>query len=120
MVAFDGADAALLADIPSGGDLYLLKGVLQNHGDDGAAAILRKCREAMADGARLAIVEHLMPERATDDPAAIMLDLHMMTITGGRARTRAEFGALLSGAGLTLAQVISTSSGLSILEAFPQ
>ena len=37
-----------------------------------------------------------MPERAADDPAAIMLDLHMMTITGGRARSLAEFEALLA------------------------
>ena len=47
----------------------------------------------MPDGARLVIVERLLPERATDDPAAIMLDLHMMTITGGRARSLAEFAS---------------------------
>ena len=53
-------------------------------GDAEAAAILRNCRSAMPDGAKLAIIERPLPERATDDPAPIMLDLHMMTITGGR------------------------------------
>ena len=58
-----------------------------------------------------------MPERATDDPAAIMLDLHMMTITGGRARSLAAFEALLADAGLGLAQATPTGSGLTIIEA---
>ncbi len=72
-------------------DLYLLKGVLQQWDDEEAVAIiLQNCRNAMPDGAKLVIVERLLPERATDDPAAIMLDLHMMTITGGRARSLAD------------------------------
>ena len=55
----------------------------------------------MPEGAKLAIIERLLPERAADDPAAIMLDLHMMTITGGRARSLADFTTLLSKAGLS-------------------
>ena len=65
----------------------------------------------MAEGAKLAIVERLLPEHASDDPAAIMLDLHMMAITGGRARSRAEFEALLSQAGLDLAKTTPTGVG---------
>ena len=80
-----------LAAIPVQADLYLLKGVLQQWDDADALAILRNCRAAMPEGAKLAIIERLLPERAADDPAAIMLDLHMMTITGGRARSLAEF-----------------------------
>ncbi len=107
----------LLTGIPIQADLYLLKGVLQNWDDDAAGTILANCRSAMKDGARLVIVERLLPERATDDPAAIMLDLHMMTITGGRARSLAAFEALLADAGLSLAKVSSTTSGLAIIEA---
>ena len=77
----------ILAAIPVQADLYLLHGVLQQWSDDAARTILRNCRAAMPEGARLAIIERLLPERAADDPAAIMLDLHMMTITGGRARS---------------------------------
>jgi hypothetical protein len=81
-----------VAEIPLQADLYLLKGVLQQWDDEEAVAIiLKNCRNAMPDGAKLVIVERLLPERATDDPAAIMLDLHMMTITGGRARSLADF-----------------------------
>jgi hypothetical protein len=58
-------------------------------------------------------------ERAADDAAAIMLDLHMMTITGGRARNLAEFDALLVKAGLKQSKVTPTRSGLTIIEAVP-
>jgi O-methyltransferase domain len=112
-----GADAARLTEIPPKADLYLLKGVLQNHDDAGAAAILRTCRTAMPDGARLVIVERLLPERAAAAPAAIMLDLHMMTITGGRVRSLAEFEALLSEACLALLQTTATRVGLTVIEA---
>jgi hypothetical protein len=106
-----------LAESPVRADLYLLKGVLQQYADAGAAAILKNCRAAMPDGARLVIIERLLPERAADDPAAIMLDLHMMMITGGRARTLPEFIKLLSEAGLTLAKVTPTRLALALIEA---
>ena len=107
----------LLDGIPVKADLYLLMGVLQQWEDADATVILRNCRNAMPDGAKLVIIERLLPERATDDPAAIMLDLHMMAITGGRARSLADFEVLLADAGLTLANVSSTPQGLSIIEA---
>jgi O-methyltransferase domain len=107
----------LLAGIPIQADLYLLKGVLQQSDDAEAVAILRNCRATMPDGAKLVIIELLLPERATDDPAAIILDLHMMTITGGRARGLADFAKLLTEAGLTLAKATPTRLGLVIIEA---
>jgi hypothetical protein len=110
------AGGDLLAGIPIEADLYLVKDVLQQRGDVDALAILGTYRSAMPDGAKLVIIERLLPERVTDDPAAIMLDLHMMAITGGRARTLAQFAALLSQASLALSKVISTRSGLSIIE----
>jgi AraC-like DNA-binding protein len=107
----------LLDTIPVGADLYLLNGVLQQWDDPHARAILANCRKAMPAGARLAIIERLLPEHAADDPAAIMLDLHMMAITGGRVRSVDEIGALLSDAGLTLAKATKTPSGLCVIEA---
>ena len=109
----------ILSGIPVKADVYLLKGVLQQWDDAEALAILRNCRAAMPDGTRLAIIERLMPKRAADDPAAVMLDLHMMTITGGRVRSLAESEALLGQAGLSLSKVNPTQSGLTIIEAVP-
>jgi hypothetical protein len=100
-------------------DLYLLKSVLQQWDDADSLTILRNCRSATQDAARLLVIERLIPERALADPAAIMVDLHMMTITGGRVRSREQFEALLSQAGFTLAKVMPTRSGLTIIDAVP-
>ena len=100
-------------------DLYLLNGVLQQSDDANARAILANCRKAMPNSARLAIVERLLPEQAADDPSAIMLDLHMMAITGGRVRGFAELGAFLSEVGLAPVKATRIPSGLSVIEAVP-
>jgi hypothetical protein len=50
-------------------------------------------------GARLLVIERVMPERMTAEPAAVVhavSDLRMLTRTGGRERTEAEFAALLA------------------------
>ena len=106
-----------LAAIPVEADIYLLKSVLQQWDDAGALAILSNCRQAMPDRARLVVIERLMPERPADDPAAVMADLHMMVISGGRARTRAEIEELLRQAGLKVANVAAPGSGLALITA---
>src|SRR5262245_17914809 len=101
----------LLTAIPVEADLSVLNGVLQQWDDAHARAILGNCRKAMPQGTRLAIVERLLPEQAADDPAAIMLDLHMMAITGGRVRSLAELEAMLSDAGFGQAEARPTPPG---------
>ena len=108
-----------IAEIPVEADLYVLKSVLQHWDDLGVRALLESCRDAMPARARLAIVERLLPEAASGDPGAVMLDLHMMVITGGRARTLQEFERLLAEASLVLSKIYATSSGLSVIEAVP-
>jgi len=116
-VAFVTGD--FLTGIPVQADVYLLKSVLQQWDDTEALRILKNCRDAMKPGAQLIIYERLMPEKATDDSAAIMLDLHMMVISGGQARTRAEMEALLTNAGFSVTNVSVTCEGLSFIECTP-
>ena len=116
-VTLAGGD--FLAEIPVEADLYVLKSVLQHWDDVAARAILGSCRDAMPARAKLAIIERLRPEQAHDDPSAVMTDLHMMVITGGRARTLQELERLLTQAKLALSKVTATSSGLSVIEAVP-
>lgn len=108
-----------LAEVPAEADLYLLKAVLQHWDDAAARTMLESCREAMKPQARLVIVERLLPEQAAAEDAAVMLDLHMMVVTGGRLRSLAEFAALLAHAGLSVSRTASTSSGLTLIEAVP-
>jgi predicted O-methyltransferase YrrM len=106
--------------IPPGGDAYLLKSVLHDWDDDRALAILATCREAMAGGGTLLLVERVMP--ADDEPSCevALYDLMMLVLSGGRERTVVEFDALLTRAGCTLARVVPTPSSFSILEAVPR
>jgi hypothetical protein len=107
----------LLTGVPVDADLYVLAGVLQQWDDAHARAILANCRKAMPQGAKFAVVERLLPEQAGDDPAAIMLDLHMMAITGGRVRSLAKLEAMLSDAGFVHAETRPTRSGLFVIAA---
>jgi SAM-dependent methyltransferase len=108
-----------LAEVPVEADLYVLKSVLQHWDDAAARAILESCREAMSRQARLAIIEPLLPDHANDAPSVVMLDLHMMVITGGRVRTEQDFERLLADAELALARLTLMSSGLVVIEAIP-
>jgi hypothetical protein len=103
-------------EVPAGADIYVLKSVLQQHADADAGAILENCRRAMGAGARLVIYERLMPDNPNEDPEAIMIDLHMMAITGGQARTWAEMETLIASAGLIIASHHKTANGITAID----
>jgi O-methyltransferase/methyltransferase family protein len=117
-----------LETVPGGGDAYILCNFLINMNDEEAGAILRHCREAMAAGGRVLLVEPVMPAggEPTDpyrswDTTAI--DLTMLSINGAggwRVRTAEEFRTLLEASGLTLTAIIPTSSSVSLIEAHPE
>ena len=76
-------------------------------------------RIALPPQAQLLIIERLLPERAPDDTSAVMIDLHMMVINGGRVRTLDDLKRLLTQVGFRISKVHATRSGLSIVEAVP-
>lgn len=108
-----------MTGIPVKADLYVLKHVLHDWDDAGCRTLLAHCRAAMPADARLLVIEQLLPDRAADDPRAIMLDMHMMVVTGGRERRLDEFLNLLAQAGFATSAVIPTACGVSIIEAVP-
>ncbi|MFH8224838.1 methyltransferase [Streptomyces sp. NPDC018057] len=93
------------ADVPTGGDVYLLSRVLHDWDDDHCREILRHIRRAMPDHADLLVVERLLPENGTPTLATAW-NLHMMCNTGGRERSITHYTRLLNDAALTL---VSTS-----------
>lgn len=104
--------------VPRGGDVYVLKHILHDWGDERSVQILRKCREAMRDDARLLVVDAVVPPGNDPHPSKIM-DMLMMVLVEGQERTEEEFGELFYQAGLTLTRVIPTPSVLSIVEGVP-
>ena len=104
--------------IPEGGDVYLMKSVLHNWDDAAAVRILRNCREAMAKRARLIVIERVIPA-VTGPSEAILFDINMLVVLGGRERTEKEYDELFRAADLKLVRVIPTRSHLSLIEGVP-
>ncbi|WP_082558294.1 methyltransferase [Kitasatospora sp. MBT66] len=89
------------ADVPAGGDVYLLSRVLHDWDDDRCRAILRHCERAMPAHADLLIVERLLPADGSASLATAW-DVHMMCNVGGRERRADHYADLLAAAGLDL------------------
>jgi hypothetical protein len=69
--------------------------------DEQALTILSNCASSIAKGAKLLIIEMLIPEsRGAAFPK--LLDMQMMVVDGGRIRTAREFDAMFSKAGFKL------------------
>ena len=101
----DLVDCDFFVSVPGGADVYLLKDILHDWDEERAARILSVCRRAMNRGARLMIVERLAPSRLTTDPIhlnAVIADLHMMVLLGGRERTVEELETLFERTGFVL------------------
>jgi hypothetical protein len=105
--------------VPPGGDLYLLANVLWNWGDEDAARILRRCRDAMAPSARLLVCEPVIPP-GNAPHAAKLLDLGNFWLNGGCTRTPPEWRHLLLHTGFDLVDITETDLEWSVIEATPR
>jgi SAM-dependent methyltransferase len=104
--------------VPRGYDAYLLAHVLHDWADEQSLAILRNCRQAIPPDGKLLIVEAVLLQGDAPHHGKLM-DLLMLTVTGGVERTADEFTQLLAKADFRLTQVISTSTHQSVVEAVP-
>jgi len=109
------AGSFLDAAVPTA-DLYLLKHILHDWADEESVAILRNVRAGMKPTSRVLVIEFVVPEPAVPGPAMLM-DLNMMVMLGGRERSAAEYDVLLQRAGLRTLRVIPTQSPIGIIEA---
>jgi SAM-dependent methyltransferase len=81
------------------GDVYVLSTILHDWGDERATAILRTIRASAPPGARVLILESVVPP-GNDPFGAKWLDVLMLTLAGGRERDEEQWRALLAAAGL--------------------
>jgi hypothetical protein len=98
---------SFFAAVPDGGDAYILRNIIHDWQDDQAVAILTTCRRAMADAARLILVERYLPEDPREALSVRHADLEILVNVGGRERTTEEYAVLLARSGLRLSQTIS-------------
>jgi O-methyltransferase domain/Dimerisation domain len=105
--------------VPAGADAYVLRWIIHDWSEAEAVALLGNVQEAMKPGARIILLEELIPETPELVPGK-WIDVLMLAITGGRERTKNEYSELLAAAGLELEEVIPTAGPLSILVAKPR
>ena len=92
-------DGDIFTGMSARADVFVLKDVLHDWGDDGSARVLRNVRATMQPGQRVVLCETLQ-ERNDPDYVASLIDVQMLTqCDGGRQRSEAELHRLLRGAG---------------------
>jgi hypothetical protein len=104
--------------VPAGGDVYLLSHVVHDWDEAHCLTLLGNCRRVMRAGARLLIVEMILPGPNQPSPG-MLADLVMLVAQGGRERTEAEYRDLLARGGFRLQRVVPTASAVSVVEAIP-
>ena len=92
--------------VPEGCDRYMMQAIVHDWDDESCIKFLSNCRNAMAPGGLILVLEAAMPLHSGDHFLKA-LDLEMLVDTGaGRERTRAEFDDLFARAGLRVRRVI--------------
>jgi hypothetical protein len=113
---YEVAGGDLFASVPAGADAYMMKYIVHDWDDDGCIRILSHCRDAMAPGGRVLVIENVI-EPGNRPSWGKLLDVNMLVMLTGKERTKAEFRDLLARAGLALRRVVPTASPISIVEA---
>jgi hypothetical protein len=99
--------------LPSGADLYLLKGILNDWPDEQARAILSRCAEAARGAGRVVILGGVAQDEA---PKGLVIE---MVLVGGKHRTVTEFRQLAREAGLEVVAAERQPSGHFVTECRP-
>jgi hypothetical protein len=97
-------------------EVYVMSSVLHDWTGGDAIRILESIARAAPRGARLVLLELVVPEDASPHYTK-SVDLTMMTMVGGRERTATEWRELLDAGGFRLDDIIEHPAAFSIIEA---
>jgi hypothetical protein len=86
------------------GDVYVLSTILHDWDDERASAILRTIRAAAPEGARLIVMDAVIP-MGNERHGAKWLDLLMLVLFAGRERDEEQWRELLGSAGFEPVQI---------------
>ena len=104
--------------VPAGAYAYILSHIIHDWNRQQCLAIPAHCRRAMNSGGRPLLAEMVLPEGDAPHPGKL-LDMVMLTVTGGEERTASQYSALGQEAGFRMRRIVPTASLVSIVEAVP-
>lgn len=106
----------MFTKVPSA-DVYFMKMILHDWNDEECLQILSNIYRASPNGARLFIVEHVVPGPETPHFSKLF-DIHMLCALSGRERTEAEYQTLLQKAGFRSVKThYPPSKSMGVMEA---
>jgi C-methyltransferase len=112
----DIKDGDFFQEVPVGGDLYILKNILHDWGNENCIIILKNICKVMAPGSKLLIIDTII-KNDNKYSYGKMLDILMLLGTqDGRERTLNEFRIILEKSGFSINKVIPTVSPFSLIE----
>ncbi|MFB2922871.1 methyltransferase [Aerosakkonema funiforme] len=108
----------MFKSIPKGADLYTISYSIIDCNDESAIALLSSIRQGMADNAKLLVIDSIAP---TGDEYHWVkwLDLDVLSIGKGGARTESEFRELFGKGGFELVRIINAGTPVSAMELIP-
>jgi SAM-dependent methyltransferase len=109
------------ADVPPGGDAYLMRQIVHDWDDAQAAVILANCRRALRPPGRLLVVERAVAADYRQALPELHLDMEMLVNLGGLQRTDSEYAALFVAAGFRLSRIVplGDAAHFSVYEGVP-
>lgn len=119
----DRKEGDFFKEVPSNGDLYIIKNVIHNWPEERAEKLLKTicqgmkaCNDSIAvDLKRLLIIENIIPD-GNENNVAKWLDLNFAVLVDGAERTLGEYSILTKKAGFVITAVSETPVGRHIIE----
>ena len=104
--------------VPTGYETYLLSRVIHDWDDERSMAILSRCHQAMQPPGKVLLVERVIVTGNSPQVLVLESDVQMLVLSyGGKERTDAEYGALLSAAGFEVTRLIPVLPPFYVIEA---
>lgn len=102
--------------IPDGGDIYFLKSIIHNLSDEQCIDILMRIKTKLPENGKILIFEPII-ENNNQYSFAKLFDIEMLiSLEGGKERTKEEFKKMVSQSGLRINRIIQTAAPFSIIE----
>jgi C-methyltransferase len=112
----DIMDGNFFQEVPGGGDLYILKNILHDWGNENCSIILNNLYKVMSSGSKLLIIDTIIKNNNKYSYGKMLDILMLLGTQDGRERTLNEFRIILEKSGFSIYKVIPTVSPFSLIE----